>query len=95
MERDEILPVLYDLVVTIGREHGVKSLLQHTVQRLLYHTSFSAGFACLDVPACPAGQEQVEIMLDAVVGDFDLIEHVGKPLTMPAALICSEEAAPE
>jgi hypothetical protein len=50
MQNENILPVLYDLVVTIGSEISVKPLLTRTLQRLLYHTSFSAGFICLDVP---------------------------------------------
>ena len=90
MEREIILPVLYDLAVTIGSEISVKSLLTRTLQRLLYHTSFSAGFICLDVPACDKAAGQVEVHLDAVVGDFDLIGEIGKPIFLPCELICSE-----
>ncbi len=88
MERNNILPVLYDLVVTIGSEISVKPLLTRTLQRLLYHTSFSAGFICLDVPACGKDDAQVEVRLDAVVGDFDLIGVIGKPISLPCELIC-------
>jgi diguanylate cyclase (GGDEF)-like protein/PAS domain S-box-containing protein len=87
MERDDILPVLYDIVVTIGSEISVKPLLARTLQRLLYHTSFSAGFICLDVPPCDKDGGQVEVHLDAVVGDFDLIGLIGKPIVLPCALI--------
>ena len=52
MEREEILPVLYDLAVTIGSETSLKPLLTRTLQRLLYYTSFPAGFICLDTPPC-------------------------------------------
>ncbi len=88
MERDDILPVLYDLVVTIGSEISVKPLLTRTLQRLLYHTSFSAGFICLDVAPCNQAGESVEVRLDAVVGDFDLIGAIGKYVAMPSALVC-------
>ncbi len=89
MERNNnILPVLYDLVVTIGSEHSVKPLLTRTLQRLLYHTSFSAGFICLNVPPCDRDDGQVEIRLDAVVGDFDLIGAIGKPIMLPCELAC-------
>jgi diguanylate cyclase (GGDEF)-like protein/PAS domain S-box-containing protein len=87
MEREDILPVLYDIVVTIGSEISVKPLLARTLQRLLYHTSFSAGFICLDVPPYPPDAGQVEVQLDAAVGDFDLIGLVGKPIVLPCALL--------
>jgi diguanylate cyclase (GGDEF)-like protein/PAS domain S-box-containing protein len=88
MQNEDILPVLYDLVVTIGSEISVKPLLTRTLQRLLYHTSFSAGFICLDVPPCKKGEGLVEVHLDAVVGDFDLIGVIGKSIALPCALIC-------
>jgi diguanylate cyclase (GGDEF)-like protein/PAS domain S-box-containing protein len=88
MEHDDVLPVLYDLVVTIGSELSVKPLLTRTLQRLLYHTSYSAGFVCLNVPPCKAEDGQVEVRLDAVVGDFDLVGVIGKPIVLPRALIC-------
>jgi diguanylate cyclase (GGDEF)-like protein/PAS domain S-box-containing protein len=87
MEREDILPVLYDIVVTIGSEISVKPLLARTLQRLLYHTSFSAGFICLDVPPCSPDAGQVEVQLDAAVGDFDLIGLMGKPIVLPCALL--------
>ena len=82
--------MLYDLAVTIGSEISLKPLLTRTLQRLLYHTSFSAGFICLDVPACEKDAGQVEVRLDAVVGDFDLIGVIGKPIYLPCELICHE-----
>jgi diguanylate cyclase (GGDEF)-like protein/PAS domain S-box-containing protein len=88
MGHDDILPVLYDIVVNIGSEISVKPLLTRTLQRLLYHTSFSAGFICLNVPACEREDGQVEVCLDAVVGDFDLVGVLGKPIVLPCTLIC-------
>ncbi|MBU0620789.1 MAG: EAL domain-containing protein [Gammaproteobacteria bacterium] len=87
MERDEVLPVLYDLAVTIGSEISVKPLLTRTLQRLLYHTSFSAGFICLDVPECADADGEIEVRLDAVVGDFDLLGLIGRPVVLPCALL--------
>jgi diguanylate cyclase (GGDEF)-like protein/PAS domain S-box-containing protein len=94
MPTQQILPVLYDLSVTIGGEIKLKPLLTRTLQRLLYHTSFSAGFICLDMPprggslACP------QIHIDAVVGDFELMALVGKPLNLAYDLLygCAEHA---
>ncbi len=88
MEREDILPVLYDLAVTIGSEISIKPLLTRTLQRLLYHTSFSAGFICLDVQPCEKSEGQVEVRLDAVVGDFDLVGVLGQPIVLPCELIC-------
>ncbi len=88
MDRNKILPVLYDLVVTIGGETSIKPLLTRTLQRLLYHTSFSAGFVCLDVSVCGRAEGQVGVRIDAAVGDFDLIGEIGKPIVLPCELIC-------
>lgn len=88
MNRDNILPVLYDLVVTIGGETRLKPLLTHTLQRLLYHTSFSAGFICLDVVPCRAQDGYIDTRIDAAVGDFDLVGLVGKPVRLPSGLVC-------
>lgn len=90
MEQETILPVLYDLVVTIGSEISVKPLLTRTLQRLLYHTSYSAGFICLDVPQCKQDSGMVDVRLDAVVGDFDLIGIIGKTIALPSELICEK-----
>jgi diguanylate cyclase (GGDEF)-like protein/PAS domain S-box-containing protein len=90
MSRNDVLPVLYDLVVTIGSENSLRPLLTRTLQRLLYHTSFSAGFICLDVPDCDCRDGQIEVRLDAAVGDFDLGGAIDKPIHLPCALICKE-----
>jgi len=86
MEREKILQVLYDLAVTIGSEVSLQPLLTHTLQRLLYHTSFPAGFICLDIPPC--SNSDVDVQIDAVVGDYDLIEYIGKRMLLPCSLIC-------
>ncbi|WP_204376874.1 hypothetical protein [Aquitalea pelogenes] len=38
MNKDQLLAVLYDLSLTIGREVTVDALLTKVVQRLLFHT---------------------------------------------------------
>lgn len=87
MEHDDILPVLYDLSVTIGGETKLKPLLTHTLQRLLYHTSYACGFVCLDIASCSTNDELAPFRLDAAVGDFDMLSLVGKTVTMPCALV--------
>ncbi|MFA5826028.1 MAG: diguanylate cyclase, partial [Gallionellaceae bacterium] len=92
MEREEILPVLYDLAVTIGSETSLKPLLTHTLQRLLYYTSFPAGFICLDIPACDETRREVSVQIDAAVGDYDLVGKVGKRIVCPCSLLCGPSA---
>jgi len=87
MRQQEVLPVLYDLSVTIGGEIQLKSLLLRTLQRLLFHTSFSAGFVCLDLEACESDTVRT-VQLAAAVGDFELIRQVGSSVTLPCSLVC-------
>lgn len=87
MDHDDILPVLYDLSVTIGGETKLKPLLTRTLQRLLYHTSYACGFVCLDIAGCSGGDELASFRLDAAVGDFDMLGLVGKTAVMPCALV--------
>lgn len=97
MQHQQILPVLYDLSVTIGSEIRLKQLLTRTLQRLLYHTSFSAGFVCLDMPACEGAQVPLAVCISAAVGDFELIAQIGNSITVPCALVygcASQELEP-
>jgi diguanylate cyclase (GGDEF)-like protein/PAS domain S-box-containing protein len=92
VEREEILPVLYDLAVTIGSEISLKPLLTRTLQRLLYYTSFPAGFVCLDMPPCDGQSSHVSVQIDAAVGDYDLVGQIGKRIQLPCALLCGAAA---
>ena len=87
MLQQDILPVLYDLSVTIGGEIKLKSLLTRTLQRLLYHTSFSAGFVCLDMPSCTDPDATRLVRMAAAVGDFDLITIIDKDTELPCELV--------
>ncbi|MBK9160452.1 MAG: EAL domain-containing protein [Nitrosomonadales bacterium] len=88
MARDEILPVLYDFAVTIGSETSLGPLLTRTLQRLLFYTSFPAGFVSLDVPPCDGTGGEVPVTIDAAVGDYELIELVGKRIPLRQDLLC-------
>lgn len=92
MHRQEVLPVLYDLSVTIGSEVRLKALLTRTLQRLLYHTSFSAGFVCLDLPPCEGPAAARPVVIAAAVGDFDLIGRIDETVMVPCDLVygCAE-----
>lgn len=85
MASERILPVLYDLSLSIGSEIRLKPLLTRFLQRLLYHTSFPAGVALLDVSVID--QATMEGRIGAVVGDYELIRQEGQTVRLPAALL--------
>lgn len=82
----QILTVLYEITLAIGGEVSVKPLLTKTLQQLLYHTSFPAGLVFLNLSPA-TGAVTVEARLEAVVGDFELVESVGHVLALPSALL--------
>jgi diguanylate cyclase (GGDEF)-like protein/PAS domain S-box-containing protein len=90
VDREKILPILYDLAVTIGSEISLKPLLTRTLQRLLYYTSYPAGFVCLDVPTCDSTGTEISVSIDAAVGDYDLVGQVGQRIVLPKALLCGK-----
>ena len=94
-DRDAVLVILYDLATVIGGETRLDPLLTRTLQRLLYHTSFPAGFVCLGPSARDAGAETVEVHVQSVVGDHGLAARAGGRVQLPAALVEGEAAAGE
>jgi len=86
-QHDGILPVLYDLALVIGAEISLKPLLTRCLQRLLYHTSFPAGFVCLDLAQAEEGRPWIDTRIDAAVGDYNLVELIGQEVRLPAALL--------
>ncbi|MGE5491885.1 MAG: putative bifunctional diguanylate cyclase/phosphodiesterase [Actinomycetota bacterium] len=85
-QHDGILPVLYDLALVIGGEVSLKPLLTRCLQRLLYYTSFPAGFVCLDLPS-PGDDLSVEARIEVAVGDYNLVELAGTPVRLPVELL--------
>lgn len=87
MDKHGILPILYDLAVTIGEQTSLRPLLTRTLQRLLYHTSFPAGFISLGHSRSEPPSNGVEIQIDAAVGDFNLVHLVGQSIRVPGELV--------
>jgi len=87
MASERILPVLYDLSLSIGSEIRLKPLLTRFLQRLLYHTSFPAGVALLDVSVIDQATHMAEGRIAAVVGDYELTGQEGQTVRLPAALL--------
>ncbi|HYR24755.1 MAG TPA: PAS domain-containing protein, partial [Aquabacterium sp.] len=77
MKHEHVLPVLYDLTLTIGREVQVRPLLTRVLQRLLFHTSFPAGLVLLQEPGGETGQCM------AAIGDRALTDRIGQPWDGP------------
>ncbi|MCL2165483.1 MAG: EAL domain-containing protein, partial [Oscillospiraceae bacterium] len=92
MIHGDILPVLYDISLTIGGETKLRPLLTRTLQRLLYHTSYACGFVCLDTASCSTDNALSAFRLDAAVGDFGMLSLVGKTAMMPCELIMGAAA---
>lgn len=88
MVNKDILPVLYDFAVTIGSETSLDPLLTQTLQRLLFYTSFTSGFVCLDKPTGEGSNREMPVWIDAAVGDYNLIGLVGRQINLPGDLLC-------
>ncbi len=86
MPPEHILPVLYDLSLTIGGETRLKPLLTRFLRRMLYHTSFPAGIVILDLSQA-GGSDMASGRIGAVVGDYALLEQEGQLVSLPAALL--------
>ncbi len=89
---EDFLPVLFDLSITIGRQDKLANLLTRTLQRLLFHTSYSCGFACLNLPPEKPVDSLVFLKIDAAIGDIKLMRAVGKTVAMPCKIFYSKEA---
>ena len=89
MNREHILAVLYDLMLTIGGEVKLPDLLTRVLQRLLFHTSFPVGLVVLDQASTEAG---VAGSLAACIGDHRLLVRRGETVVLPAALLQGEVA---
>ena len=86
MEHSYILSILYEMALVIGGEVSVKPLLTRMLQRLLYHTSFPAGFVSLKVPVADQSG-MIEVRIDAAVGDYELAGLIGQDVRLPAKLL--------
>lgn len=83
MNRDQLLAVLYDLSLTIGREVTVDSLLTKVLQRLLFHTGCPVGLVIshADGPDASSGQ------LLKVIGDHHLQQQARQDIALPPGLL--------
>lgn len=88
MKPDEVIPILYEMALTIGNEVSLKPLLTRTLQRFLYFTSFPVGFICLDLPVSEQKPgDNLNVTLHAAVGDYKLVKHLSEMIALPSALL--------
>ncbi|PXX51257.1 HD domain-containing phosphohydrolase [Aquitalea magnusonii] len=83
MNKDQLLAVLYDLSLTIGREVTVDALLTKVVQRLLYHTGCPTGL----VLGHPLGLDAGHGRVLKVIGDHLLQQQQGEDIALPPGLL--------
>jgi PAS domain S-box-containing protein len=85
---EHITAVLYDMALVVGREVSLRPLLQKTLQRLLYHTSYPVGLVLLGpVRDAAPGSGEVEVRLELAIGESALSGRSGALLTLPRALV--------
>lgn len=80
LNRDQILQILYEMALVTGGETHVEPLILKTLQRLLYHTSFSCGVFISGVDEVESGKH--EYILEQVVGCGKLIKSKGSILSL-------------
>lgn len=80
LNRDQILQILYEMALVTGGETHVEPLIVKTLQRLLYHTSFSCGMFISGIEEVQ--KDKYECILEQVVGCGKLIKSKGSTLTL-------------
>lgn len=84
MNRDQILQILYEMALITSGEKRAESLITKTLQRLLYHTSFSGGLFISDIKK--ADNTLCKSYIEKVIGCSNLSEKEGESLTLPAEM---------
>jgi len=75
LNRERMLGVLYDISLTIGGEVHLKSLLQKTLQRLLFHTGYPCGLILIKGIDSSEGVDD-EFHLAMAIGDSEAIKRI-------------------
>jgi hypothetical protein len=90
MNREHILSIINDLILTIGRENKLQPLLIKVLQRLMFHTTYPTGLILLDAQT---DHEGTKATLVASIGDRALQRRVNEVITIPPALLNSKQIA--
>ncbi|WP_316673361.1 PAS domain S-box protein [uncultured Tolumonas sp.] len=94
MNREYILSIINDLILTIGRENKLQPLLVKILQRLMFHTTYPTGLILLDAKT---DSEGTKATLVASIGDRGLQGKINEVITIPPALLnsCQIENLPQ
>ncbi|MBD9355249.1 putative bifunctional diguanylate cyclase/phosphodiesterase [Methylomonas albis] len=93
MKHDDVIPILYELAITIGSEVSLAPLLTRTLQRFLYFTSFPVGLICLDLPSAQDDDgAYLSVKMNTAIGDYKLIRHIGEQVRLPQSLLLGAAA---
>ncbi len=84
MNREHILSIINDLILTIGSENKLQPLLISVLQRLMFHTDYPTGLVLLDLQT-GAGSTQAKLV--ASIGDRALQQQLNQIVTVPATLL--------
>ncbi len=84
MNREHILSIINDLILTIGSENILQPLLISVLQRLMFHTDYPAGLVLLDLQT---GADTTKAKLVASIGDRALQRQNNQIVTVPATLL--------
>ncbi len=84
MNREHILSIINDLILTIGSENKLQPLLISILQRLMFHTAYPAGLVLLDLQT---GVDATKAKLVASIGDRALQRQINQVITVPATLL--------
>ena len=88
MNREHILSIINDLILTIGRENKLQPLLIKVLQRLMFHTGYPTGLILLDAKT---DHEGTKATLVASIGDRRLQRKVNEMIAIPPVLLNSEQ----
>ncbi|WP_320153232.1 PAS domain S-box protein [uncultured Tolumonas sp.] len=84
MNREHILSIINDLILTIGRENKLQPLLIKVLQRLMFHTGYPTGLVLLDFET-EAGKTKAQLI--ASIGDRVIQRQNHQFITVPPALL--------
>ncbi len=88
MNREHILSIINDLILTIGRENKLQPLLIKVLQRLMFHTGYPTGLILLDAKT---DNEGTKATLVASIGDRRLQRKMNEMIAIPPVLLNSEQ----
>ncbi|MBI4664823.1 MAG: PAS domain S-box protein [Nitrospinae bacterium] len=97
MNREHILTILYEMALLTGGATHAQPLIEKTLQRLMYHTSFPCGMFLSAIPerierASNNSDPGRKYLLEAVICSPELAVLKGQVFTLPQSLVAGPAA---